>query len=311
LIACRQVTASRGALDCDSFKQLVGTMAKNSARNVITAGVALALSGAAVGWLVGLSVSPVVHIILASVISLVAGAVSGLAGLKSEGASEAGSDTSEPKPARYAVDPRPMMFMLVGLALGSALGINARTNGWFSTDLQAFVTQWRATGLPDTVIARRLFDQMYPSSGGDLERVSPPGPFVPAEISGLPTPSPVYIDQPGTNAGTASNAPGPRPDTPAVKPKLAATEKPPGKTSAGKAKPDGGSSTIMMQQHGGVLFSVTDDECAWMREVRDDYTKLKSRMTSTGDADLRRQAEKCRDLGCLQQLLERACPRKP
>jgi hypothetical protein len=58
-----------------------------------------------------------------------------------------------------------------------------------------------------------------------------------------------------------------------------------------------------------VLFSITQEDCDWMREARNDSADLVKRMTTTGDSNLRRAAMHCKSLAELQQLLKRACAR--
>jgi hypothetical protein len=48
----------------------------------ILPGLALIFSGVGIGWFIGMSVSPVVHILVASILTLAAGIVSALAGVQ-------------------------------------------------------------------------------------------------------------------------------------------------------------------------------------------------------------------------------------
>ena len=142
----------------------------------ILQGSCLLLSGGGIGWLIGLSVSPVVHIVVASVLAVVGGAVSALAGLEAGGsapgehadtgplAGGSGSvfPSSHRRGARHNVTSVPLALFVVGLVSGAAVGIYARTHEWLGADPQRIVQKWRLTGLDDRKIARRLFDQIYP-----------------------------------------------------------------------------------------------------------------------------------------------------
>ena len=83
------------------------------------------VSGVCVGCLAGLSVSPVVAGLLASVTAVVVVLTTALAGLSVEpAATEAGGAPSR----GVRVDPRPVALLLMGILLGAVLGILTRTH---------------------------------------------------------------------------------------------------------------------------------------------------------------------------------------
>ena len=90
---------------------------KKTNRHVRTKGLPLVVAGLGIGWLTGLSVSPVVGTVLTSILGAVAGVVAGLTILDME------------KPKLY--NPWPVALLILGIALGSPLGILARTNDLF------------------------------------------------------------------------------------------------------------------------------------------------------------------------------------
>ena len=169
----------------------------------------LLVSGAIIGWLVGLSASPTVQVVITSILAIVGGLVGALAEIKRpEVAGEASprgenAETAGPvsvpaenatapvgaptaatvsleaatpvlmavAPAPVAVasspvapklSPVPLTLLLVGLFFGSLLGLRARTHDRFGAEPQPLINKWKATGLKDEEIARRLFDQLYP-----------------------------------------------------------------------------------------------------------------------------------------------------
>jgi len=81
--------------------------------------------GLGVGWLSGLSVSPVIGTVLASLVGVAAGVVTGL---KSVPADEGAART-------LAVDARPAAILVLGVALGAPLGILARTHQVFAPEV--------------------------------------------------------------------------------------------------------------------------------------------------------------------------------
>src|SRR5688500_6295852 len=88
---------------------------------------ALLVTGAAIGWLMGLSVSPVVGIVLTSMLGASVTVIGVMAALP--------GDTALPgtrmRTTLGAVSPYPLLAIMVGIAAGSPLGSVARTGGWF------------------------------------------------------------------------------------------------------------------------------------------------------------------------------------
>jgi len=127
----------------------------------------LLIAAISVGWLIGLSTSSVLHIVVGSVVAVAVAIVGTLAGVRSQ----IDIDDSEPKeesltPAPIAtgatVNPIPIAIFALGLAVGSTIGLIARTNELFGPNKTMFVHRWQSIGLTDTEIKRRLFDQLYP-----------------------------------------------------------------------------------------------------------------------------------------------------
>ena len=128
---------------------------------------ALFVSSLCVGWLVGLSASPILHVIVGSVIALIVAIVGALAGVQLEvGAKDESKDTPNGMPVGtvkgFSVNPLPVAVFAVGLALGATTGIFARTNEFFGPNTERFVKHWQGIGLTDVEIKRRLFEELYP-----------------------------------------------------------------------------------------------------------------------------------------------------
>jgi hypothetical protein len=67
---------------------------------------------------------------------------------------------------RWNIDPLPLMVLVVGILLGSLIGIKARNDGWLGTDLSIEVIKWTDEGLVDgsftkADLVRRLFESHY------------------------------------------------------------------------------------------------------------------------------------------------------
>ena len=78
--------------------------------------ISLAVIGLGIGWLVGLSISPVIAGVIASLLGIAGSAASVFGGISS------GKITVGP------VDARPIAILVVGVAIGASMGIYARTH---------------------------------------------------------------------------------------------------------------------------------------------------------------------------------------
>jgi len=129
----------------------------------------LVISGLGVGWIVGLSISPVVHIVLGSILALVVSLASAIAGVEKleEAEEQASAGKTGPiaqKVARVRLDPRPIALLVLGLAIGSSIGAYARTNDWLGENPRRVVDRWKGAGLDEAEIRMRLFNDLYPQS---------------------------------------------------------------------------------------------------------------------------------------------------
>jgi hypothetical protein len=127
----------------------------------------LFLAAVSVGWLIGLSASPVLHVIVGSVIAVVVALAGTLAGIQTQiNFSDEQTKIDQPTPkstmSAFSLNPVPVAVFTIGIAIGATIGIIARTNEFFGTDKAMFVGRWQGIGLTDVEIKRRLFDQLYP-----------------------------------------------------------------------------------------------------------------------------------------------------
>lgn len=84
-------------------------------------GISILLIGLGIGWLAGLSVSPVVTAIVTSLLGIIAGVVASLKTLK-----QSGAENAKLRPLR--VDALPAALLVVGIALAVPMGIVTRTH---------------------------------------------------------------------------------------------------------------------------------------------------------------------------------------
>jgi hypothetical protein len=83
-----------------------------------------------VGFLAGLSISPVTGIVLSSVCAIVVGATSSLAGLDKNASAE---DSTHPNHSGVGLNPVPVAFLMLGIVAGSVGGILTRTHDCLGT----------------------------------------------------------------------------------------------------------------------------------------------------------------------------------
>lgn len=148
-------------------------------RTNVVAALCLFGSGCGVGWMVGLSVSPIVQTLVGSVVALLVTLASGLAGIKTS-AQDPPSSEASPTPTtaggglfKRSLDPVPIALFVVGLALGSTFGIYARTNDWLGLDPQRLVKNWQGSGLDDKEILQRAFNELYPPTATSSQEGKP------------------------------------------------------------------------------------------------------------------------------------------
>lgn len=152
-----------------------------SAPNTPSSIISVLVIGAGVGCLVGLSVSPVVSIVVASVIGVAGTVVAALAGVEQrpmviddsdkteDSASKAEKATGHTDPPqnlngeRRVVNTVPLAVLVVGIVIGALLGIYGRNQGLLGSTLSIEVSEWVSQGIEKDEVARRLFEARYPT----------------------------------------------------------------------------------------------------------------------------------------------------
>lgn len=173
---------------------------------------ALVVIGFGIGWLAGLSVSPVLSIVMNGVIGIAAAVITVLTGLKEFTVKEQSDSQSENQKSpdthnkqsessegdqedsyttvvqseqekilsRWQIDPLPVALLVLGIFLGTNVGIWVRNHNLFGVDETTALSQklknettalslelekWSAIGLDRTYVARRLFEAQYGYKG--------------------------------------------------------------------------------------------------------------------------------------------------
>ena len=247
--------------------------------------ICLLVSGMGIGWLLGLSVSSVLHIIVASVMALLMGIVGALAGLDTKSTNESNDSQSDDvkiltHEKLLKVSPFPMTALIAGLVIGSGLGVYTRTNELLGANPQRLVQKWNGVnGLDDGSIKRRLFDQLYPpASNGTSD-----GKFPIAEKDQDRSEETV-----ATSSTITPTKPRPVTKTQAEEP---ATPK------------------VSTTSHATALFAVLSvQQCGLIRlQYGED---LRTRLKAFNRSDINTFLEKCESDECIEALKEMLCVKK-
>jgi len=127
----------------------------------------ITIIGCGIGWLIGLSVSEVVSIVITSLTGSAAAVIAVMSGLEKNSSDESEPDKNN-KLTQWQVNPIPLALLVIGLFLGSSAGVWARNNHVLGSDVSAEVAKWSQVGLLETGIItkteliRRVFEAQYP-----------------------------------------------------------------------------------------------------------------------------------------------------
>lgn len=107
----------------------------------------LSASGLCLGYLMGMSVSPVVSIVLTSLVALVVGVASTLAGIEKDAKPD--PITVVPARSRMELNPLPVTALVVGITFGSVVGVWSRTHDWLATSASDLKAAGKSVSIDD------------------------------------------------------------------------------------------------------------------------------------------------------------------
>lgn len=255
----------------------------------------LLMSGLGLGWLVGLSVSPVIQTILASLIAVVVSISSALAGLRpshSDGEQDDSQEREANKPRAHGrwtflflLDPLPVMSMIIGLACGASVGVYARTNDWLGARTNILVEEWKDTGLSPKDITTRVFDSLYP-----------PPTYTESTAQELGADSHAHQD---LSTGQSPEPAGTAPPARERERKVISSKSTPREAPGAGVQRD-------FSRRTGVLFDVSMEQCMRLRNAEDE-DELRREMASSNDDGLISLARTCKSYECLRAGVIKAC----
>lgn len=126
--------------------------------------VAFLIIGLGIGWLIGLSASPVVSIVVSSVTASAAAIIAIVSGVQEKEQESEEGDSRLASGLKSNITPWPLALLIAGIIGGSILGLTVRTHNLLGrTDLAAEIQKWQDAGLVlDNNDIRRLYELEHP-----------------------------------------------------------------------------------------------------------------------------------------------------
>ena len=115
-------------------------------------GFCLLISGGGVGWLLGLSASPILQGAVTTILALIVSVAGVLAGVSAQ---------QEGVARNLRVNALPVAGLMIGIVSGVCGGIYMRAHNSLSPTPIAMVTPWTKIGLDQKQVAQRFFDATY------------------------------------------------------------------------------------------------------------------------------------------------------
>jgi hypothetical protein len=130
--------------------------------NILKNIIALILCGASIGWMIGLSVTPVIQGILTTIFSFIIVVLGLIAGVES---------TDKFKVGNYIknINLLPVGIFFLFLSIGAAVGIYTRTNDYLGVNPERYFVRWKIdTTDKDKIDSLKIILMNNPQSGTHL-----------------------------------------------------------------------------------------------------------------------------------------------
>ena len=117
--------------------------------------VSLVLCGTSIGWLIGLSASPVIQTVISSLLAVITSILTLLFSLQDGKLKDKISDNLG------VINVFPLAVFLLGLSLAATIGIYARSNDWFGVNPQTFERKWEFKDKDSSGIIKSLYNEIH------------------------------------------------------------------------------------------------------------------------------------------------------
>lgn len=128
--------------------------------------ISLLLCGISIGWLMGLSASPVIQTVLSSMLAVITSTLSLLLSFQEGMLKEKITDKLG------VINVIPLSVFLVGLSLSATAGVYARANDWYGIDPVSFKNKWEIKDKDKSGIIKRLYEELHGRDSGTSNSVS-------------------------------------------------------------------------------------------------------------------------------------------
>jgi hypothetical protein len=117
--------------------------------------ISLLLCGISIGWLIGLSISPVIQTVIGSILTIITSVITLLFSLQD------GSIKDKITDKLGVINILPLALFLVGLSFSATIGIYARTNDWFGVNPESFRKKWESKDKDSSGIIKNLYNSLH------------------------------------------------------------------------------------------------------------------------------------------------------
>ena len=128
--------------------------------------ILLLLCGASIGWLIGLSSSPVIQTVIGSLLAIITSALTLLLSVKGGELKDKVSDKLG------EINIFPLTVFLIGLSTFATIGVYARTNDWLGVNPQSFKQKWKSKDTDSSGIIKELYKKLYSNNPKDTNNAS-------------------------------------------------------------------------------------------------------------------------------------------
>lgn len=144
----------------------------HSATTAVGTFLALCVTGGSIGWMVGLSVSPVIHGVITCLLAVMT-TVAFSFSVETEPKRLLGFARESPltsSTTQYRSKGLSLLFAMaltLSISVGATMGVYGRTHRWLGESLDTFVSKWEKTGLSDQQLATLLLESQLAGGGED------------------------------------------------------------------------------------------------------------------------------------------------
>lgn len=117
--------------------------------------ISFLLCGISVGWLMGLSASPLIQTVIGSLLAIISSVMTILFSLQEGGIKDKITDKLG------EINIVPLALFLIGLASAGTAGIYARTNDWFGINPISFREKWQVKDSDSSGVIKHLYNLKY------------------------------------------------------------------------------------------------------------------------------------------------------